>query len=217
MVPALEAARLAGVRHMVLLSLQGAEKNRVVPHAALEAWLRDSDVLWTFVRPSFFMQNLTGTHRAEIRDADRLVVPVGSGRTAFVDALDVATVAAVALQDPLAHGGRAWTPTGAQAHTYDEVADVLSDVLGRRVRYTRPGVPGYARHARSAGMAWPMVAVTSAIYTVARLGRAAGLTDDVAAVTGRQPTSLREFVLRERSAWLPGGTPGPPLGDTMGR
>lgn len=36
MVPALQAAREAGVEHMVLLSLQGAEGNRLVPHAVLE-------------------------------------------------------------------------------------------------------------------------------------------------------------------------------------
>lgn len=201
MLPALEAARDAGVQHMVLLSLQGAETNRVVPHAALEAWLKAGGVPWTFVRPSFFMQNLTGTHRAEIRDHDEIVVPAGTGRTAFVDTEDVAAVAAAALADPDAHAGRAWTPTGPQALGYDEVAAVLSAELGRTVRYARPGLPRYVRHARSGGMGWPMVAVTAGIYTVARLGRAAGLTDDVLTVTGRAPTTLAQFAHRERDRW----------------
>lgn len=201
MVPALEAARDAGVAHMVLLSLQGAESNRVVPHAALEAWVRGSGVAWTFVRPSFFMQNLTGTHRAEIRDHGERVVPAGRGATAFVDTEDVADVAAVALQDATGHAGRAWTPTGPAALTYHQVAAVLSVELGRPVRYGRPGLPRYVRHARAGGMPWPMVLVTGGIYTVARLGRAAGLTDDVRTVTGRPPTTLAEFVHRERDRW----------------
>jgi uncharacterized protein YbjT (DUF2867 family) len=48
MLPSLRAARAAGVRHVVLLSLQGAERNKVVPHATLEAWLRGSGLDWTF-------------------------------------------------------------------------------------------------------------------------------------------------------------------------
>ncbi len=203
MLPALEAARSAGVQHLVLISLQGAETNRVVPHAALEAWMRTSGVPWTFVRPSFFMQNLTGTHRAEIRDTDEIVVPAGTGATAFVDTADVAAVATAALLDPERHAGRAWTPTGPEALTYDEVAAVLGAELGRPVRYRRPGLLRYARHARASGMPWAMVAVTSGIYTVARLGRAAGLTDHVRTVTGRPPVDLRTFVHRERGAWLP--------------
>lgn len=202
MLPSLEAAKAAGVRQMVLLSLQGAEHNRVVPHAALEAWLRRSGLDWTFVRAAFFMQNLTTTHLTDIRDRDAITVPAGSGATAFVDARDVAAVAAEALLKPTLHRNAAWTPTGPQAITYAEVADVLSDVLGRPIRYEKPGMLRYARHAYSTlGMPWRMVAVTTAIYTVARLGRAAGLTDDVVAVTGRRPVSFREFAERERAVW----------------
>jgi uncharacterized protein YbjT (DUF2867 family) len=205
MLPALEAARDAGVEHVVLLSLQGAEGNRFVPHAALEQWLRESGLAWTFVRPSFFMQNLTSTHRAEIRDKDEIVVPAGGGTTAFVDTRDVAAVAAQALLHRDAHAGRAWTPTGPRALTYDEVALILSAELGRAIRYRRPGLPRYVHHARRQGMPWTMVAVTCGIYTVARLGRAGGLTDDVRTVTGRPPADLAAFVHRERAAWLPLG------------
>jgi hypothetical protein len=48
-----------------------------------------------------------------------------------------------------------------------------------------------------------MVGVTCAIYTVARLGRAGGLTDDVHTVTSKQPTSFREFAERESTTWAP--------------
>jgi uncharacterized protein YbjT (DUF2867 family) len=202
MVPSLEAARALGVRHMVLLSLQGAQRNKVVPHARLEAWLRDSGLGWTFVRPSFFMENLSTTHASDIRDRDEIMVPAGRGATAFVAAADVGAVAAVALRDPRAHRGRAWTPTGPEALTYDEVAAELTMVLGRPIRYRRPGVVTYARHASSVlGMPRGMVLVTSAIYSAARLGLAGGLTDDVRTVTGRDPTAVADWALRNREVW----------------
>lgn len=201
LLPAVEFGARNGLRHVVFLSLQGADRNRVVPHARVEKALRASALAWTFVRPSFFMQNLSTTHRQDVVDG-HVLVPAGSGRTAFVDASDVAAVAAAALREPAAHAGRAWTPTGPEALTYAEVAAELSRALDRRIAYDRPGLVGYARHAHSAlGLPWGMVAVTGAIYTIARLGLAAGLTDDVRAVTGADPRSFAEFARRESAAW----------------
>ena len=202
MVPSLEHARAVGVEHMVLLSLQGAERNPVVPHAALERWLRRSGLSWTFVRASFFMQNLTTVHVTDIRDRGAIVVPAGGGATAFVDAHDVAAVAAAALLDPAAHRDQAWTPTGPQALTYAEVAAALSRVLGRPITYARPGVLSYARHAKTVlDLPVGMVLVTTAIYTAARLGQAGGLSNDVITVLGRPPISFDEFAHRERNSW----------------
>ncbi|MGY1711962.1 NmrA family NAD(P)-binding protein [Geodermatophilus sp. SYSU D00758] len=207
LLPAVAAARDAGVRHVVFLSLQGAERLRVVPHATVERWLRGSGLGWTFVRPSFFTQNLATTHAADIRDRDEIVVPAGAGRTAFVDVRDVAAVAAAALAAPAAHRGRTWTVTGPEALGYLEVAGVLTEVLGRRITYRDPGPAGWLRHARrELGMPLGMAAVTAAIYTTARLGLAAGLTDDVRTVTGRAPATVRQTLTRERAAWEP--TPG---------
>lgn len=79
MVPALRAARNSRPGHFVFVSLQGAETSRFVPHPALKAWLRTYGVSWTFVKPLFFMQDLTRTHRAKIRETAEVVVPAGVG------------------------------------------------------------------------------------------------------------------------------------------
>lgn len=202
MLPSLEAMSAAGVGHVALLSLQGAGRNRVVPHARLEKWLEASGLGWTFVRASFFMQNLTTTHAVDIRERDAIIVPAGVGRTAFVDAGDVGAVAAAALLDPPAHHQRVWTPTGPQSLTYHQVADIFTAVLDRPIRYQAPCAIRYALHAhRELAMPPAMIAVTTAIYTAARLGQAAALTDDVAAVLGRPPASFREFAITHASAW----------------
>ena len=83
MVPALEAAKAAGVKHMVFLSLIGIEQNKMVPHYQVEKWILASGLDYTFLRCSFFMQNLNTTHLAEFRDCDQILVPVGIRRPAF--------------------------------------------------------------------------------------------------------------------------------------
>ncbi|WP_199711350.1 NmrA family NAD(P)-binding protein [Tessaracoccus antarcticus] len=204
LLPAVAAARAAGVTHVVFLSLQGAERNKMVPHAAVEEWLQDSGMAFTFVRASFFHQNLSTTHVSDIRDRDEILVPAGAGATAFVDACDVGAVAAAALVNPHDHANRAWTVTGPRALTYQQVAEVLSAELDRPIRYRRPGALRYVRHARQQlAMPWAMVAVTTAIYTLARLGKAAGLSTDVNTVLGRPPLDFAEFAHRERLAWIP--------------
>ncbi|WP_247828377.1 NmrA family NAD(P)-binding protein [Arthrobacter antioxidans] len=207
MVPSLEEARRRGVRHVVLLSVQGADRVPILPHARLERWLRASGMAWTFLRPSYFDQNLSTVFAADIRDHDRILVPAGAGRTAFVDALDVASVAATVLRDPGLHRGRSWSPTGREALTYAEVARTLSEVLGRTVTYRDPGIVGYFRHARAdLGMDTARALTTTVIHATARLGVAKHLTDDVRRVTGQDPLSFRSFVDRERTVWeRPGG------------
>lgn len=106
LLPAMAAARDAGVRHIVFLSVRGADTIKVVPHHTVEAWLQSSGMAWTFVRPSFFHQNLSTTHAADIRDHNQIIVPAGTGAIAFVDATDVGAVAAAPL-DPSAHRNRA--------------------------------------------------------------------------------------------------------------
>ena len=202
MIPSLEAARRAGVRHVVLLSLQGAEHNKVVPHAKIEAWLRESGLTWTFVRPSFFMENLSTTHASDIRDRDSIMVPAGNGRTAFVAAHDIAAVATAALLSPADHAFAAWTPTGPDALTYTQVAEILTTILCRPIHYPKPGVVRHFVHAtRTLGLPMPMAAVTCAIYTVARLGKAGGLTDDVQKVTGRAPLSFTDWARDHADVW----------------
>lgn len=204
MVPALTAARHSGVSHVVLLSVQGSGHIPVLPHAALERWLRRSGMAWTFLRPSYFTQNLSTVFAADIRDRDQIMIPAGTGRTAFVDAQDVAAAAAAVLLDPAAHAGQIWTLTGAESLTYTEVATTLSTVLGRTITYRRPGTAAYLRHARRVlGMEAGMAVMTAVIHAPARFGAAGHLTDDVRTVTGRPPTSFAAFAHRERVTWEP--------------
>ena len=135
-------------------------------------------------------------------------VPAGLGATAFVDAADVGAIAAEALLDPLTHANTAVTVTGNEALTYEQIAQILSVELGRPIRYARSGIARYIWHARrTLGMPWGMVLVTAAIYTTARLGRAAKLSDEVRAVLGRDPIGFADFAHRERNVWTPVSTP----------
>jgi len=197
--PALEAARSAGIDHVVFLSLIGAERNSFVPHAKIEKLILDLELPHTFLRPSFFMQNLSNTHRQDVING-ALVIPAGRGKTSFIDTRDIAAVAALALTEP-GHIGRSYPLTGSEALNYFEVASTLSAVLGRPIVYRSPSVLRFMRHMRRQGHPWGFIAVTVGIYLTARFGLAGGLTADTERLLGRPPLTFRQFVQDHRSAW----------------
>jgi len=197
--PAIDAARRAGVRQVVFLSLLGVERNPIVPHYRIEKALRESGMTWTSLRASYFMQNLDTIHREDVRRG-AIVVPAGAGKTSFIDVRDIAAVGALALTED-GHDNRGYALTGARALSYFEIARQFTAVLGRPVVYRNPSPLAYARHMRGQGHPWPFVLLTIALYTTARLGLAAAVTDDVARLLGRPPISLRRYIEDYRQAW----------------
>jgi uncharacterized protein YbjT (DUF2867 family) len=181
------------VAHIVFLSLLGVERNPVVPHARIETLLQDSGVPWTMLRCGFFMQNLDTTHRADIVEHGDLFIPAGRGRTAFIDARDIGAVAARVLTEA-GHDNRAYRLTGQEALTYDEVAAIMTETLGRRITYSRPSFLAFARRMRRRGHPWSYIAVMAGVYLTTRLGLAEAVTPDAAALLGRPPITMRQYV-----------------------
>ena len=200
--PVVQAAVAAGVGHVVFLSLQGAQYNPFVPHHQVEGYLKDSGIRYSLLRPSFFMQILSTTHRDDIRRHDQLLLPAGHARTSFVDAEDVGAAAAkLLLKPPAASAG--YELTGRVAFTYDEVAAQLSAVLGRPIRYRAAGIREFRAYERAKGTPPALINVMTGIYLAARFGLATHVSPVLAGLLGREPGTLRAFLERERACWLP--------------
>ncbi|RZT24725.1 uncharacterized protein YbjT (DUF2867 family) [Mycobacterium sp. BK558] len=203
-VPFVHAAEHAGCRHVVYVSVFGADRARFIPHHTVEAALRDSAMSATILRCSFFMQNLhraISTHGVDIADAGELFIPAGRGKTTFIDARDAAEVAATVLADPDAHRDAVYHLTGPTPLTMDEVAAELTATLGRPIRYVNPGLPRFAVRLRRRGVGWDTIGFMSAVYTLTRIGRNQPVTDDVQRLLGRPPRSLHEFLLDAAWRW----------------
>jgi uncharacterized protein YbjT (DUF2867 family) len=201
MLPALEAAKAAGVRQVTFLSLIGIEGAKFVPHYAVEETLRSSGMAWSFLRASFFMQNLNTTHQREIRDRSEINVPVGSARTSFIDVRDIGAVAAVTLSEE-GHAGQAYDITGSEALDYWQVADVLSKTLGRKITYLNPSLPAFLiGHLQRREVPPMMAVVMTGLYYSTRRGMAERVTDEVARITGKPPILFEQYAQDYRAAW----------------
>jgi uncharacterized protein YbjT (DUF2867 family) len=211
MLPAIGAGVAAGVKRWVFLSLQGAERNPVVPHAAIEKHLemlaRDGEASFTFLRAAFFMQNLSTTHCADIRELHDLYIPAGNGKTAFVDVRDIAAVAVKALTlEPenltrLALRDAGVELTGDEALDYHEVAAIMTRALGRTITYSNPSNLAFGMHLKRQGIPLAQILVMGALYTVAKLGLAGKRTGEVQRILERPPRSLEQFVTDHAAVW----------------
>ena len=199
--PFITAAHAAGVRYVVFLSLMGV--NPAMPHWRVEQDLRASPMTWTFLRPSFFAQNLATAYGADIRNRDRIRLPAGSGRTSFIDTADIAAVAAAVLTDSAPHAGKVYTLTGAQALTYHQVASLLSAELGRPINYEPCGLLAYRRELKGQQLPADYINVQLLINVIARLGLAAKTTDTIANLLHRPPTTLVDYLHQHRDTWIP--------------
>jgi uncharacterized protein YbjT (DUF2867 family) len=201
--PVIDFAAGRDVKQIVFLSLLGAERNRLIPHARIEKLLLASGVPWTMLRCGFFMQNLDTTHRADIVEYDDLFVPAGDSRTAFIDTRDIGAAAARALTEA-GHEGRVYTLTGSEALTYGEVATIMSEELGRPITYSDPSPLAFARRMRRRGHPWGYIGVMEGVYLTTRLGLAATIAPDAARLLGRPPILMRQFVRDYAESFEPG-------------
>jgi uncharacterized protein YbjT (DUF2867 family) len=200
--PAIRTAVACGVEHIVFLSLQGVEQNRIVPHHKIEKLIQELGVRYTFLRASFFMQNLSTTQAAEIRECGEIGLPVGKAKTSFVDVRDIADVAVCALTEN-GHENKKYTLTGQEALDYDQVATKLSRILGRSIRYTNPSVIRFIGRQLRAGQQWGYTLVVAALYTITRLGNAKEITRDIETVLGRSPITFDQFAQDYSACWQP--------------
>ncbi|GAA4404769.1 NmrA family NAD(P)-binding protein [Nibrella viscosa] len=199
--PFVAAMQRAGTKQVVFLSLQGVENNPLTPHAKIETLITEAGLPYTFLRPSFFMQNLSTTHRKEIRERNEIFVPAGKGKTSFIDVRDIGAVAALTLTST-GHINKAYELTGSEALSYYEIADILSDVLDRKITYTDPSIFRFVWRKRiRENVSLGFVLIMVALYSVAKAGRAAGLTDEIQRLLDRAPIAFRQFAEDYRQVW----------------
>jgi uncharacterized protein YbjT (DUF2867 family) len=192
--PVIEIAKEVGIEQIVFLSLLGADKNKVVPHAKIEELILNSGIPYTFLRPSFFMQNLLNQHVEELVKENIIFVPAGKGKTSFIDTRDIGVVAAKALTEK-GHGFKSYSLTGNEAISYYEVAEILSKYLQKDIIYTNPSILTFWRKMRKKGLARDFIIVMIGIYTTAKLGLAKKITTDLEGLLGREPIKFEQFVI----------------------
>jgi uncharacterized protein YbjT (DUF2867 family) len=201
------AAVAAGAERLVLLSGRG-EPEAQETEARVRAVAGSGGAAWTVVRASWFVQNLTEGAFRDAVAAGLLALPAGDVAEPFVDADDVADVAAAALADT-GHGGRVYEVTGPRALTFAELTAEVGRAGGPAVRYERVPADAWAAELRGLGVPEEEVALMTYLFTTVLDGRSSAVGDGVPRALGRAPADVAGHL---RAAVLAGALHPEPVG-----
>ncbi|WP_326838756.1 ergot alkaloid biosynthesis protein [Roseobacter sp. MH60115] len=200
MVPFMETAIRNGVKRFALLSASSLDAGGPMM-GAVHAWLRDHAPEWVVLRPTWFVQNFSeGQLLAPIRDHGTIATATQNGRVGFIDAEDIAAVAVEALSQPQFASGDLIL-TGPAALSYDDVAKILGEVLGRPVRHHHLSEKELVARHMAAGLPKAYATALAAMDTSIAAGSEDRVTDAVRRMTGRAPRSLSDFATASRAVW----------------
>ena len=192
---AISAARQSGNPHVVNLSVAKATPEHPSrfgrEHGETEIELTESGLPYTFVRAIYFMQNTLPAAQT-IASQGTIYMPMKNGKVGMIDARDVAEAVAMVLTSD-GHEGKSYVLTGPDSMSIQDVAESLSKVLEKEVKYV--DVPPEAAREAMLGMGMPEWIADGILELAAALGEGLGdyTTDDFEQLTGHQANSYETF------------------------
>lgn len=193
----LDAAKLAGVQHIVYTSFYGADEKATFTlsrdHAQTEAYIKELGFTYTFLRDNFYLDFLIdiALENGEIRG------PAGSGKVSAVARKDTSRVAAEILLNPKEWENQSLNLTGPEDLSMEEIVALLSKESGKTITYVDESVEeAYESRKKWPAQTWEYDAWVST-YTAIKAGEQAGVSTDVEKVLGRPAMNLID-VLKER-------------------
>lgn len=182
---------------IVFQSATGADADDSNPYRQVELAIEKSGSPFVILRPNWFSDNFHSFWKQGL-DHGSIALPAGKSRTSFIDARDIANSAIAALASH-AFDGKAFNLNGPEALDYTEAAAILSDVIGRPIRYTAVSDVAFIEMLKLAGVPGDNAALMASIFHPVRAGWTGALTNDVEMLTGRTPRTLKTYAIDNAS------------------
>ncbi|MDD4150124.1 MAG: NmrA family NAD(P)-binding protein [Bacteroidales bacterium] len=186
------------VNQIVFLSVQGAEKSKVIPHNKIERLINEFDLDYIFLRPSYFMQNLTTTLIEDIQTKREVVLPAGKAKFNWVDIENIAEVGAILLDKFDDYKNQAFEITGLENENFETVSELINKEIGNPIKYRNVCPFRFFRIKKQDGMVKGMIIVMILLHFLPRFQKEPNISDFYESLTGKKPTDLKTFIHREK-------------------
>jgi uncharacterized protein YbjT (DUF2867 family) len=190
-----EAGKRVGIRHVVKQSVVAAEREDYSfahVHRPVEKRIEASGLSFTFLRPNSFMQNVITFMAPTIKAESTFYSASGPAKISHVDVRDIAAVAVKALTES-GHEGQAYTLTGPEALSYDDIAAELSRALGRTVRHISLAPAELKGALQAEGLSEGLADRMLDLERYFREDRVSFITRDIQRVTQREPRRFSQY------------------------
>jgi uncharacterized protein YbjT (DUF2867 family) len=194
----IEEAKKNGVKFIVKLSTMGADlepgytSGRL--HRQVEKIIEESGVPFAFLRPNSFMQSFITRSSQTLKSQNAFYLPAGNGKISFVDARDVAAVAAEVLaKNGTQHMNKVYDISGPEALSHNQVAEILSKETNRNISYIDISEEDARNRMKEMGVGDWFIDNAMELYNMYRAGYRSQTTTVVEQLTEQKPTSFSQF------------------------
>lgn len=198
--------KMAGkrTREVVFLSVQGAEHSKIIPHNKIERLILDSNLDHIFLRPSYFMQNLTTTLFDDIKEKNRIILPAGKAKFNWVDIDNIGEASAILLERFEEFKNSAYEITGYENKNFPEVTDELNRKLSSRKAITYKNIDPFSFFwiKKKEGIPARKIVVMIMLHFLPRFQKEPVISEFYEKLTGKKPSSLAEFIERKKDAFM---------------
>ena len=190
----IDAAKVAGVSHVIYLSFYNASKNSIFTlgrdHYATEEYIKENGFKYTFLRDNFYADFFVDL----CREYGEIKGPAGNGKVSAVVRSDVSEVAAKILENPGKWENQTLNMTGPEELSMTEIVKAVSEYFGKEIKYIEETVEeAYESRKIWKAEQWEYDSWVST-YTAIAENEQSGISNDIEKVLGRKATSLVEYL-----------------------
>ncbi len=201
--PLLQSAQENDIQEVVFLSVQGAERSKVIPHHKIERLIKSHEFKYIFVRPSYFMQNLTTTLLPEILESRTITLPSGQAKFNWIDVKNIGEASAVFIKLFERYQNKEYEITGTENKSFQEIADLISELTSVKVTYKSINPISFYFKKRKEGVQSGFAVVMTMLHFLPRLQKEPEISNNFKMLIGKDPTTVEEFIERERENLTP--------------
>lgn len=195
-----KAAKAAGVQHIVYTSFERKNETASSPLAAVaeghlkaEAAIKATGITYTILKHNLYMDIVPMFLGQNVIDQGAIYLPAGEGKTAFALRKDMAEAGAAVLTSA-GHENKYYNISSFEAHSFGEIAGILSEICGKTIRYISPAVDEFTTTLKGFGVPQPAIDITAAFAQGIAQNELDTISTDIEELTGKKPTTLRSFL-----------------------
>lgn len=196
----IKAAAEAKVKHIVFTSFQRQNETSTSPiyfltgeYVASEKLIKASGVTYTILKNGLYADFLPVMLGENVLKTGTVYIPAGNGKAAYTLRSDLAA-GAVAILTGKGHENKTYEFSADKAYTFDEVAEVLSRVTGKPIKYVSPTQDEYKKTLLGAGVPEPFVNLIAGSAEAIKQGEFEKTDNTLSQLIGRECTNLESFL-----------------------
>ena len=194
----INAAKENGVKHIAYTSVDiKSFEGTVIPyvtqiHIDTANYLKEAGIAYTLLNDTLYA-DLVPLFSGEKVLETGIFFPAGQGKTPFVARTEMAEAAAVVLTTP-GHENQEYAITAETAYSFDEIAEMISEITGKDVKYHHPDANTYIGQLVQFGVPKESASFFAGFGEAIANGEFDTDRSDLAKLLGRKPLELKEFL-----------------------